>query len=76
MSKNITEQSVFGAYSQKENQVTSAQIESYIGMTYLDDDETLEEQIRLTFEMAKCDIIGWALIWNQECKRTMPSTRR
>lgn len=24
MSKNITEQSVFGAYSQKENQVTSA----------------------------------------------------
>lgn len=29
-------------------------------MTYLDDgDETLEEQIRLTFEMAKCDIIGW-----------------
>ena len=45
MSKNITEQSVFGAYSQKENQVTSAQIESYIGMTYLDDgDETLEEQ--------------------------------
>lgn len=65
MSKNITEQSVFGAYSQKENQVTSAQIESYIGMTYLDDgDETLEEQIRLTFEMAKCDIIGWALIWN------------
>lgn len=46
-------------------------------MTYLDDgDETLEEQIRLTFEMAKCDIIGWALIWNQECKRTMPSTRR
>lgn len=36
------------------------QIESYIGMTYLDDgDETLEEQIRLTFEMAKCDIIGW-----------------
>ena len=36
------------------------QIESYIGMTYLDDcDETLKEQIRLTFEMPKCNIIGW-----------------
>ena len=36
------------------------QIEGYIGMTYLDDDdETLKEQIRLTFEMPKFDVIGW-----------------
>ena len=36
------------------------QIESYIGMTYLDDgDETLKEQIRLTFEMPKFNVIGW-----------------
>ena len=36
------------------------QIESYIGMTYLDGcDETLEEQIKLTFEMPKFNVIGW-----------------
>ena len=35
-------------------------IESYIGMTYDDDcDETLKEQIRLTFEMPKFEVIGW-----------------
>lgn len=31
MSKNITEQSVFGAYSQKENQVTSALLKQIVG---------------------------------------------
>ena len=36
------------------------QIESYIGMTYDDDcDETSKEQIRLTFEMPKFEVIGW-----------------
>lgn len=36
------------------------QIESYIGMTYHDDtNETLKEQIELTFHLPKFDVIGW-----------------